>query len=175
MIRGVLKRETRQSLIRVAVLLFLVCCTSEKKNSWMDPPEMAPEFSLESLSDTSVAMDDLLGNTVIIDFWATWCAPCVKQVPVLNKFMDDNRGKGVEVIGISVDSKGWNVIRPFVQKHQIRYTVLLGDESLAQSYGALGFPATFVVAPSGKISHVHFGVISLSELSNAVEKANKGF
>ena len=58
MIRGVLKRETRQSLIRVAVLLFLVCCTSEKKNSWMDPPEMAPEFSLESLSDTSVAMDD---------------------------------------------------------------------------------------------------------------------
>lgn len=156
----------------ILVLFLSMGCSSENEGFWADPPEMAPKFVLETLTSDFLSLEDLRGNTVVLDFWATWCSPCVRQVPVFNKFMDMSAKDGVSVIGVSVDAKGWEVVRPFVEEHQVRYTILLGDESLAQKFGALGFPATFIISPKGKISSAHFGVISLSELESAVRQVD---
>jgi len=132
----------------------------------------APEFTLRDLRGDEVSLADYLGRPVIIDFWATWCAPCVQQIPVLNAFQAAHYGE-VAVLGIAVDAQGVEVVAPFALEHDIQYPVLVGDESLAQQYGAFGFPSLYVVAPDGSIVANHVGVITEEELEQALLGASK--
>ncbi len=131
--------------------------------------EPAPAFDLESLAGPRVSLASLRGRPAIIDFWATWCAPCVRQVPVLNALLD-KRGDDVAVIGISVDAEGADAVAPFAEEHEIAYTILLGDEGLAQDFGARGFPTLFVLDAEGAIREAHVGVASLDELEEALAR-----
>jgi peroxiredoxin len=130
----------------------------------------APEFTLRDLRGEEVSLTDHLGRPVIIDFWATWCAPCVQQIPVLNAFQAAHYGE-VVVLGIAVDAHGVEVVAPFALEHDIQYPVLVGDESLAQQYGAFGFPSLYVIAPDGTIVANHVGVITEEELEEALVSA----
>jgi peroxiredoxin len=131
----------------------------------------APAFEVPDLDGEIVRLADFAGQTVVIDFWATWCAPCTKQIPVLNAFHKSTEGKSVVVLGISVDVEGREVVVPFAAEHDIAYPVLLGDETLAFDSGAQGFPALAVVDPQGRIDSFHLGVISRSALEQAVSEA----
>ena len=133
----------------------------------------APEFTLADLLGTKISLADHRGRPVIIDFWATWCAPCVQQIPVLNAFQAAHYGE-VTVLGIAVDSRGIEAVAPFATEHGIQYPVLLGDESLAQEYGAFGFPSLYVIAPDGSIAANHVGVITEEELEEALVTATAG-
>ena len=126
----------------------------------------APAFSLRDLAGGTVSLEALRGRPVIVDFWATWCAPCERQVPVLNAF-HDKYGDRIPVLGISVDADPENV-PPFVQEHDLRYRVLLGDEGLAQQYEAYGFPTLYVIRPDGTIHSAHVGVVTPEALEAAV-------
>ena len=127
--------------------------------------QAAPDFSLPDLTGRPVRLADFRGKTVVIDFWATWCPPCIFQVPELNKFWDANEAAGdVEVIGVAVDAEGASVVAPWVKEQGVRYQILLGSEALAKEFGALGFPTLVVVRPDGKIDSLHVGLIELGEL-----------
>jgi cytochrome c biogenesis protein CcmG, thiol:disulfide interchange protein DsbE len=129
----------------------------------------APGFSLPDLAGGEVALADLRGRPVVIDFWATWCAPCERQVPVLNAF-HDKYGDRIPVLGISVDANGASRVASFVSEHGLRYRVLLGDEGLAQEYDAYGFPTLYVIRPDGTIHSAHVGVVSPEALEAAVSE-----
>ena len=125
-----------------------------------EPAEvLAPEFTLKDLAGADVSLASLRGRPVVIDFWATWCAPCERQVPVLNAF-HDKHGDRIPVLGIAVDVDGAASVPPFVARHELRYRVLLGDEGLAQDYEAFGFPTLYVIRPDGTIHSAHVGVVS---------------
>jgi peroxiredoxin len=125
----------------------------------------APDFQLSDLNGKRVSLSDLRGKTVVIDFWATWCPPCVFQVPELNKFWLANKDAGdVTVIGVAVDAEGASVVAPWVKEQGVQYPILLGSETLAKDFGALGFPTIVVVRPDGKIDSLHVGLIELAEL-----------
>ena len=125
----------------------------------------APDFQLPDLAGRPVRLADFRGKTVVIDFWATWCPPCVFQVPELNKFWDANKDAGdVTVIGVAVDAEGASVVAPWVKEQGVRYQILLGSEALARDFGALGFPTLVVVRPDGKIDSLHVGLIEITEL-----------
>jgi len=126
----------------------------------------APDFSLPDLAGGEVALAALRGRPVVIDFWATWCAPCERQIPVLNAF-HEKYGERIPVLGISVDADP-NAVPPFVEQHAIRYRVLLGDEGLAHDYGARGYPWLFVLRPDGSVHSAHVGVVSPEALEAAV-------
>jgi thiol-disulfide isomerase/thioredoxin len=128
--------------------------------------EAAPPFALETLDGGQVTLDSLRGKPVVLDFWATWCAPCEDQIPVLNAFQAQY-GERVSVIGISVD---WDrkAVAPFAAKLRVSYPVLYGDEQLGEQYGVLGLPTLFVLGPDGRIQTSHIGIISLTELEAAV-------
>ncbi len=157
----------------IGVLLLVAGCRVEEPGGVGEAgaAAMAPDFALEALDGASVALADYRGQPIIIDFWATWCAPCVYQSPVLNAFWESHRDDGVMVFGVSVDAGGRESVEPFADEHEIRYPVLLGDEDLAQQFGALGFPTLYVVAPDGSIDSVHVGVVSEEELEVALAAA----
>ena len=126
----------------------------------------APDFALPDLAGGKVALAALRGRPVVIDFWATWCAPCERQVPVLNAFYAKH-GERIPVLGIAVDADP-NAVAPFAAEHDIRYRVLLGNEGLARDYGALGFPTLYVVRPDGSVHSAHVGLVTPEALEAAV-------
>jgi cytochrome c biogenesis protein CcmG/thiol:disulfide interchange protein DsbE len=153
----------------LAALLCLAACGREAPDA-PAPAEArvpAPDFTLPDLAGGEVSLAALRGRPVVIDFWATWCAPCERQVPVLNAF-HDKYGDRIPVLGISVDVGGAEAVGPFVSQHDLRYRVLLGDSGLAQDYQALGFPTLFVIRPDGTIHSAHVGVVTPEALESAV-------
>ncbi|MEN8160018.1 MAG: TlpA disulfide reductase family protein [Myxococcota bacterium] len=126
----------------------------------------APGFTLPALAGGDVSLAELRGRPVLIDFWATWCAPCIRQIPVLNAFTEKH-GERIPVLGISVDVDA-DAVAPFAAENDVRYRILLGDEGLARDYGALGFPTLYVVRPDGTVHSSHVGVASPEELEAAV-------
>lgn len=154
------------------LLALLVAGCGETASEGGAAADAAPDFTLESLSGQSVTLSELQGKTVIIDFWATWCPPCVFQVPELNKLHAAHREAGdLVVIGVAIDVEGESVVRPWSEEQKIEYIVALGDEKLATRFGAMGFPTLIVVAPDGSIDSRHVGLIeydTLEELVTAV-------
>jgi cytochrome c biogenesis protein CcmG/thiol:disulfide interchange protein DsbE len=132
-------------------------------------PVPAPAFTLPDLAGGQVSLAELRGRPVVVDFWATWCAPCERQVPVLNAF-HDKYGDRIPVLGIAVDADGASRVAPFVAQHGLRYRVLLGDEGLAQDYDAYGFPTLYVIRPDGTIHSAHVGVVTPEALEAAVSE-----
>lgn len=131
--------------------------------------ELAPDFMLNDLSGTPVRLEELRGKVVVLDFWATWCPPCEFQIPILNQVYEAHREVGdVEILGISVDTEGPDVVQEYIAKHQAAYPILMGSESLARTFGAPGFPSLIVVDPSGRIADVHVGLIEALELEEVI-------
>ncbi len=153
----------RPGVLLLAVSLAALGC-GEEPASWTAPPKEAPPFELATLEGEVHRLEDFRGAPLIVDFWATWCAPCVGQIPVLNRALEEYGPEGVRLVGISVDHEGPDVVAAFAEEQGIAYPILLGDEALAQRYGALGFPALFVIDGEGRIDSVHFGVVSWDEL-----------
>ncbi len=133
-----------------------------------DDRQVAPEFELKDLQGQPVTMSSLRGKTVVIDFWATWCPPCIFQIPILNSVQARHAASGVVVLGVSVDAEGIEVVKPYAEENGIQYTVLLGNESLARKFGAPGFPAMAIVAPDGRIDSMHVGLIEEADLDAAI-------
>jgi thiol-disulfide isomerase/thioredoxin len=130
----------------------------------------APDWTLEDLAGVPVSLAELRGRPVVVDFWATWCAPCEFQIPVLNELQERYRDR-IEVIGIAVDAGGREAVAPYAAEQGIAYRVVLGDEELAQRYGALGFPTLYVIRADGAIESSHVGLAEPEELEAAVEAA----
>ncbi len=130
-----------------------------------DAREPAPEFALPDLEGRSVRLADFRGKALVIDFWATWCPPCLFQVPELNAFWKKHRDAGdVAVVGVAVDAEGAEVVGPWVEEQGVEYPILIGDEALARRFGAQGFPTLAVVRPDGTLDALHVGLIEAADL-----------
>ena len=117
-----------------------------------EPATLAPDFSLQALSGQSVTLSEFQGKTVIVDFWATWCPPCVFQVPELNKLQVAHAAAGdLVVIGVAVDVEGEEVVRPWAEEHSIEYIVALGHERLASKFGAMANRGAMLAVLSCKV------------------------
>ena len=118
----------------------------------------APDWQLKDLDGKSVKLSDFKGKVVILNFWATWCPPCRKEIPTFVSLQRQYADKGLVIVGVSLDEKGPGVVKPFVAKMGINYPVVMGDPKTAADYGGIAVvPTTFVIDRSGKVAAEHEG------------------
>jgi cytochrome c biogenesis protein CcmG/thiol:disulfide interchange protein DsbE len=133
--------------------------------------KQAPAFSLKDKDGKTITLESLKGKVVVLNFWATWCPPCRAEIPDFKKVYDKYKGKDVEIIAVSLDHKGWDVINPFLKKWEINYPVVLGGAQIAKDYGNVrSIPTTFIINKEGKVVDSHVGAMSADALVQSFEK-----
>ena len=160
-----------RSLAAVTVLLLLAGCGQAPDSSAARP---APSFDLPAVEGGRVSLASLKGKVVVLDMWATWCGPCIAEMPHYAEFARKNQPRGVEVVGIVFASGEPQEVQDFVREHRITYRQLLGPEELLESYGAnSGFPTTFVIDAQGMIRLKLLGAVpqKFEKLQKAVDEA----
>ena len=161
--------QGREQRMRSLILTVLVCaaagtlsgCSSADSAEVVAVGSPAPGFTLKALDGATVTSRALAGQPVILNFWATWCAPCLKEIPDLKQVAASS---GAKVIGIALDEGGAPVVKPFVAKHEINYTVLLGDQELFQRFNGLGIPYTLVLDRAQNIFKIYRGSATKEDL-----------
>lgn len=123
--------------------------------------EQAPEFELPDVNGDTVLLSDFLGKVVLVNFWATWCAPCEIETPWFVEFDGEYREDGLQIVGISLDEGGVEPVKEFMERYDIEYTIVMGDEDTAQNFGGvIGLPTTFLVDQEGRFYSMHRGLVS---------------
>jgi cytochrome c biogenesis protein CcmG/thiol:disulfide interchange protein DsbE len=121
--------------------------------------KLAADFELTDLEGHSVSLASLRGKVVFLNFWATWCAPCLTEMPSMEKLYDAFADRSdFAMLAVSQDAKGAAVVLPYVRKHGYRFEVLLDPQSkVAESYDVSGVPETFIIDRDGRIVAHHLG------------------
>lgn len=120
----------------------------------------------------------LLGKTVLLDFWAVWCAPCIAAFPELNRLEAELKESNFEIVGIALYSGNSDDIKETLDKHVINYRILMGDnDEMSQRYGVIGFPTYFLITPKGAIFKKYVGELPglFDRIRKDVEKINKKY
>lgn len=131
----------------------------------------APAFTLQDLNGKNISLAGLRGKVVILDFWATWCPPCVKEIPHFVELHEQYKDKGVEILGISLDQAGVSVVKAFVQKFQIKYPIMMTDGKVDKAFGGItSIPTTFIIDSAGNIRNTRVGYNSKAVFEADIKK-----
>jgi peroxiredoxin len=114
-------------------------------------PPTAPDFTRTDLSGKSLALRSYRGKLVLLNFWATWCAPCLSEIPRFADWQRRYGPAGLQILGVSMDDSAAPV-RAAYQKYHLDYPVVMGDAQLGELFGGvLGLPFTYLIDPRGRI------------------------
>jgi peroxiredoxin len=133
-----------------------------------------PEFGFVTCDGSEMTTADLQGKPALINFWATWCGPCVKELPNLAAF-SEQQGDAVRIIGVSVDASPQDV-RRFLKRKQLPYTLAWDSQGIAGGLGITAIPVTIALDAKGRVAAVHRGYASqddLQELLAAAQSASE--
>ncbi|MHB1194888.1 MAG: TlpA family protein disulfide reductase [Longimicrobiales bacterium] len=162
--RGRPRRATAGShgiLAALAAALLLGACTpGEDPGPVVGSP--APAYGARTLAGDSVALADLRGKVVLLNFWATWCTPCRHETPFLDSLHARKAPQGLEVVGVSMDApSARDEVADFVRELGVRYTILLDPQMRGSDlYRVVGLPASFLVDRDGILRWMRFGPVS---------------
>jgi thiol-disulfide isomerase/thioredoxin len=134
----------------------------------------APDFSLRSVEGKKVTLADYKGKAVLINFWATWCAPCKIEMPWLIALRSQYAPQGFEILGINADEPGTprTKLVKFGQEEGLNYPLLVGDDAMERKYGGIEFlPTSFFVGRDGKVVAETAGLVSKDEVEASIKKA----
>jgi len=123
-------------------------------------PTAAPSVNLSLLNGGELKLDSLRGKVVLVDFWATWCVPCLSEIPMFSELKKNYQPRGVEVIAIALDEEGASKVKPFVKAHPMDYTQTLGDKNTAGMFNVddSTLPVTILIDKQGRVRFRHIGI-----------------
>jgi len=131
----------------------------------------APAFELHTLDGETVSLAELRGRVVLVNFWATWCAPCRLEMPWFERLYRERSADGLVILGASTDVGAPDVVRRFLSEHAITYPVVQASPSLEQSFGGVrGLPTSFLIDRRGRIRHRVTGIFAEPALRAAVDR-----
>jgi len=141
--------------------------------------QLAPEFDLKNLDGQSVRLSDYHGKVVLLNFWATWCAPCKVEIPWMIEFQQKYGPRGFTILGVSMDEDGKKAVQPFLdkerfdvggQKEAMNYPIVFGSDSIAEKFGGvLGLPTSMLFTRDGKKVRTIVGLVDHDDISKVIE------
>lgn len=153
-------------VIKLLIVLYLTVAF------WGHPAHaQVVDFTLADAAGAEHRLSDYRGKWLVINFWATWCAPCLREIPELIQFHDQHKNNDTIVIGIDFEEIDVASLRAFIKEQAMNYLVLrAGPTPLTAFEPLLGLPSTFLVSPQGVIVDKHVGPITLAQLEEFVAK-----
>jgi peroxiredoxin len=133
-------------------------------------PRAMPDFILKDLDGKTVRLSDYAGRAVLINFWATWCAPCKAELPELVEIQREFGSDGFTILGISLDQVGPAAVRRFAQTFGLNYRILMGNPTVVAQYGNFrGIPASFLLNERHEQVRRYIGLITRAQLTRDLE------
>lgn len=130
----------------------------------------APNFKLSTQEGKVVELAALKGKIVVLNFWATWCGPCRKEIPGFMEVYKHYKEKGLEIVGVSLDRDGWEAVGPYVEQAKINYPVVVGNRAMVEAYGGIdAIPATFIIDKQGNVVEKHVGYMSRFDVEEIIK------
>lgn len=148
-----------------AVLFLLVtavsCMDVEMEAPPRPEPFPAPEFTLSDLEGNKVSPSDYKGKTLIINFWATWCIPCIQEMPDLEKLYKERKSEGLELLMVNAkESK--DVVKKYIDEKGYTFRVLLDEKGdVMRKYQVFGLPSTYFIDEKGIVQYFYMGQLTL--------------
>ncbi len=156
------------AFLSLLVFLLAVSCTRGEKTP-AGTGAMAPNFTLQDLDGKKVSLRDLKGKVVLLEFWATWCAPCRVSIPAIEKIYTTYQGKGLAILGVSLDGGDWDSVKMFGKEFGMSYPILRGDEDVSQKYMVRTIPMFILIDRKGNISHRFLGAGNEDEIEKEIK------
>jgi peroxiredoxin len=150
----------RGNISKISLAVAVLLCTSAPAITLKKEAERkrAPDFELKDKDGKQVRLSDYAGKVVLLDFWATWCGPCKSSIPWFNQLYEKYGPEGFVVLGVSMDEDGWTAVRPFMDKLQIAYPVVIGTKRVAYLYGEVeALPLAFLIDRNQRVAAIHSG------------------
>ena len=133
--------------------------------------KVAPDFALQSINGKTVRLSDFRGKAVLLNFWATYCAPCRIEMPWFVELQDRYAAEGLQVVGVAMDDASPDDIEKFASELGVNYPILVGEETVGNAYGGVQFlPSTFYIGRDGKVVGKVFGLKTKNEIEENIKK-----
>ncbi len=129
----------------------------------------AADWSATRLDGTEMRSEDLKGKVAVVVYWATWCSPCIKEIPTLVALRNEFDKERVEILGVSVDSPGKD-LEPFISSKGINYEIARQSESMEKAFGQVRYlPTMFILDKKGKVHYQHTGLVSHDVIQDQIQ------
>jgi len=146
-----------KSPIIFSILVAIACLTLSTTASAVKVKQVAPDFTLASNTGSNIRLKDLRGKVVMINFWATWCAPCRKELPLLNILYNKYKSKGFVLLGVNIDDRS-TLAKKMLKELKINFPVLFDhNQATSEAYDLQAMPSTFILDKNGVIRFSHYG------------------
>lgn len=170
------KQKLITLLLLVAVFFFVVWTVYNNKpleKTRIDLGNAAPDFQAVNTLGQQAALSDYKGKVVVLNFWASWCEPCVKEMPLIRDVFESNKNDMVTLFVNVGETKG--TVQEYLTAHQFDFPVIIDvTGKLSALYGVVGLPATFIIDPEGNLEHILLGEINSSaQLQNHITAAKE--
>ncbi|MGA7575691.1 MAG: TlpA disulfide reductase family protein [Terriglobales bacterium] len=133
---------------------------------------LAPDFELPTLDGKNLKLSDLRGKAVLLNFWATYCGPCKDEMPWFVELQNEFGPQGFQIVGVAMDDASNEDIAKFAKQMGVNYPILIGKESVGQSYGGVSvLPTTFFLDRDGRLIAREFGLRSRSDFVDDIKRA----
>lgn len=164
------------AVVAVVIALMLVAGLRMARRTQHSPAaqmkgDVAPDFTLQSLDGKTVHLSDYRGKAVLLNFWATWCAPCKIEMPWFVELQKEYGPEGLQIVGVAMDDASPKEIADFAKEMGVNYPVLIGKEAVGDAYGGVQFlPESFYIDRNGKVLDKAFGLKGRGEIEDNIKK-----
>ena len=142
-------------------------------------PTDAPTVALKDLNDKDVTLAQFKGQVVLVNFWATWCAPCKVEIPWMIEFQKKYGPRGFTILGVSMDEDGKKAVQPFLDKERfdvdgqqeaMNYPIVFGNDSISGKFGGImGLPTSMIYSRDGKKVRTIVGLVNHDDIAKVIE------